>query len=107
VLSREVAQFSNSVSDCLTFGPFPGGNPDYDKQAIGGMIPDTVIFHAAKDDRPALELFSRLSSLMKTRLGHEFPPDFKSHYHLNPGFGGRERIMWLQFGNEVKWNSQP
>jgi hypothetical protein len=106
-LSSEVAQFSNSVSDCFTFGPFPGGgNPEYDEEAMRGMLPDTVIFHAKKDDKAAFQLFSNLSSLFKTKLSYELPSDIKSHYGLPPQIAGKEEVIWLQFGTEVKWNSE-
>jgi hypothetical protein len=38
-----VAQFSNSVFSCFTFGPMLGAyDPDAKKQAIEGMIPDKI-----------------------------------------------------------------
>jgi hypothetical protein len=30
----------------------------------------------------------------------------RSHYALQPKFAGKERVVWLQFGTEVKWNTQ-
>jgi hypothetical protein len=106
-LSSELAQFSNSVSDCFTFGPFPGGgNPEYDKEATRGMVPDTVIFHAKKDDKAAFQLFGNLASLFKTKLSYELPSDIKSHYRLPAQIAGKEEVIWLQFGTEVKWNSE-
>jgi hypothetical protein len=46
-LSSVVAQFSNSASDCFTFGPFIGGNPYIDKLDADGAIPGKIVFHAA------------------------------------------------------------
>lgn len=106
-LSSEVAQFSNSVSDCFTFSPFPGGgNPEYDEEAVKGMVPDTVIFHAKKGDKAALQLFDSLGSLFKMKLSYDLPPNIRSHYSLPAQIAGKERIVWLQFGTEVKWNSE-
>jgi hypothetical protein len=106
-ISGEVAQFSNSVSDCFTFGPFPGGeDPENDQEAIDGMIPDAVVFHADKNDKAAFQLFGNLSSLIKMQRSNKLPPRIASHYQLPPGLAGKERTIWLQFGPEVKWNSQ-
>jgi len=106
-LSSEIAQFSNSVSDCFTFGPFPGGgNPEYDEEANNGMIPDTVIFHAKKQDIAANQLFGSLSSLFKTKLSYELPPKIRVHYSLPAQIAGKEKVIWLQFGTEVKWNNE-
>jgi hypothetical protein len=106
-LASQVAQFSNSVSDCFTFGPFPGGgNPDLDKEALDGMVSDSVVVHITRGDKAALTLFDNLSSLMKTKLNYDFPPTIRSHYVLPPQFAGKERVVWLQFGTEVKWTSQ-
>lgn len=106
-LSSEVAQFSNSVSDCFTFGPFPGGgNPEYDEEAVRGMVADTVVFHAKKDDKAALQLFDNLGSLFKTKLSYDLPSNIKSHYSLPAQLAGKEKIIWLQFGTEVRWNSE-
>jgi len=104
-LSSEVAQFSNSVSDCFTFGPFPGGgNPEYDEEAVRGMVPDTVIFHEAKDDKAAFQLFGSLGSLFKTKLSYDLPSNIKSHYILPSQIAGKEKVIWMQFGSEVEWN---
>jgi len=106
-LASEVAQFSNSVSDCFTFGPFPGGgNPDLDKEALDGMVSDSVIVHITRGDKAEFTLFNNLSNLMKTKLSYDFPPRIRSHYALPSQFAGKERVIWLQFGMEVKWNSQ-
>jgi hypothetical protein len=106
-ISGEVAQFSNSVSDCFTFGPFSGGgNPEYDEEAIRGMVSDTVIFHATKDDKAAFLLFGNLGSLFKTKLSYELPSNIRSHYSLPAQIAGKEKVIWMQFGTEVKWNSE-
>jgi hypothetical protein len=106
-LASLVAQFSNSVSDCFTFGPFPGGgNPDLDKETLDGMVADSVVVHITRGDKAEFALFGNLSSLIKTRLSYKFPANIRSHYALPPQFAGKEQVIWLQFGTEVKWNSQ-
>src|SRR5260370_39416305 len=103
-LSGEVAQFSNSVSDCFTFSG--GGNPESDEEAIRGMVPDTVIFHTKKDDKAAFQLFGNLGSLFKTKLSYELPSNIRLHYSLPPQIAGKEKVIWLQFGTEVRWNGE-
>src|SRR5207247_8245930 len=45
-MASMVAHFSNSVSDCMTFGPMdPEAEPDAEKRASDGMIPDKIVFH--------------------------------------------------------------
>jgi hypothetical protein len=106
-ISVEVAQFSNSVSDCFTFGPFPGGgNPEIDEEAKDGMIADSVIFHADKNDKAAFQLFGQLASLMKMRLSYKLPANIRSHYSLPPTVAGKEQVIWLQFGTNAKWYSE-
>jgi hypothetical protein len=106
-LAGEVAQFSNVVSDCSTFGPFPGAsNPDLEKEASDGMVPDAVVFHADRNDKAALTLFDQLSSLLPLKMSYVPLPNRKTHYSLGPNTKGDETIIWFQFGTDVKWNSE-
>ena len=106
-LASLLAQFSNSASDCFTFGPFPGGgNPDLDKEALDEMVPDSVVVHITKGNKAEFTLFGNLSSLFKTKLSYDFPPDIKSHYALPLKVAGKEQVVWLQFGTDVEWTSQ-
>jgi hypothetical protein len=106
-LSSEVAQFSNSVSDCFTFGPFTfDTDPDHVKESLTGMIPDSVVFHVSRGDKAGLQLAGQLQGLFKIQVNYEPLPNPSSHYRLNPPVAGKEHIVWLQFGTEVQWNSE-
>lgn len=49
-MASMVAQFTNSVSGCFTFGPLePDLSPDIEKRTTDGMIPDRIVFHAARE----------------------------------------------------------
>lgn len=103
-LASTVAQFSNSVSDCFTFGPFPADlDPDYRKEALEGMVPEAIVFHAARDDKAANELFVRLGNLIQLRRSYELPSTLR--YKLPDAIAGKERVVWLQFGSKTRWNS--
>jgi hypothetical protein len=102
-----VAQFTNSVSDCFTFGPMDGGiDPDVGKLASDGMIPGTIVLHAPRDNKAALELFDHLSNLLPLRRSYDMPsPDQLSRMYSVPN-KGHEDLVWLQFGSGVRWNSE-
>jgi hypothetical protein len=102
-LVGEVSQFSNSVSDCFTFGPMPSGyDPEAEKQTTEGMQKGILIFHAAKDDKAALTLFDNLASLIPMQRSYELPR--YRNYRLPPNTGS-PHLIWLQFGPDTKWSS--
>lgn len=106
-LAGEVAQFSNVVSDCSTFGPFPGANnPDLEKETIDGIVPDAVVFHMDRNDKAALILFDQLASVLPLKMSYVPLPNRKTHYSLGPNAKGNETVIWFQFGTDVKWNSE-
>jgi hypothetical protein len=102
-LASVVAQFSNSVSDCSTFGPFPPGDPDWDKATNDGMVPDVILFHATREDKAAEELFIHLGNYIPLQRSYKLLA--KKYYQLPAGVE-HPHIVWLQFGTNVKWNSQ-
>jgi len=54
-MASMIARFSNSVSGCYTFGPMDANSdPDVEQRAKGGMVPDKIVFHAARGN-PAIE----------------------------------------------------
>ena len=104
-LASAFAQFSNSVSDCYTFGPdmLFDLNPDLKKEARTGMVPDAIVFHAARDDKAALQLFDSLSNQIRVVRSYELPakPVYKIRQDLELPI-----TIWLQFGTNVRWNSE-
>ena len=44
-LASVIANFSNSVSTCSTFGPMDAtSNPDVERETMTGMVPDMIVF---------------------------------------------------------------
>ena len=103
-LASAFAQFSVNTSNCPTFGPDElfDRNPDLKGETLNGMVPDAIVFHAARDDRAANELFSRLSNQVKLVRSYNLP---SVHDYQTPA-GGYAHTVWLQFGSQVKWNSE-
>jgi len=100
-LAGTLAQFSNS--DCFTFGPMPLDDPDIERLTLIGMLPNKVIFHAEKGDAAAEKLYGSLSSLIQMKRSYDLPT--KKLYCL-PANVKNEKLVWLQFGSESKWNSE-
>jgi hypothetical protein len=94
-MANMVAQFSNSVSSCNTFGPLETRtNPDVEKETMDGMVPDLIVFHAARNDRAADQLFNGLGNQIQLKRSYEIPAGSPKHF------------VWLQFGTRTKWNSE-
>jgi hypothetical protein len=103
-LASVFAQLSVATSNCATFGPDAplNTNPDLESEAMNGMMPDAIVFHAAHDDRAANELFMRLYNQIKLVRSYKMPN--ATDYQSPPG--GYAHTVWLQFGSQVKWNSE-
>jgi len=97
-----MAQFSNSVTGCFTFGPFmiSDQNPEFEIEANDGMVPDAIVFHADKDDKAAEQLFINLGNQIK--LVRSYKPALRNFQVPTP----QARVIWLQFGTDPKWNSE-
>jgi len=99
------SQLSIQASNCFTFGPDTNTwmNPDLRKEATEGMVPQAIVFHAARDDKAANSLFLRLSNQISMQRSFDLPQ--------NPGYmlpSGLHSLhtMWFQFGSGVEWNSE-
>ena len=102
-LASSLAQLSNSVSGCSTFGPFPSGNPD-GEDVLDGMVPGVIVIHAPRDDRAANQLESNLAN--QIQVGRSFKPPKTPKTRLYQSLHQyRESFIWLQFGTNAKWNS--
>lgn len=94
-IARTVAAFSIETSNCATFGPMLGtDNPDEERETVTGMIPETIVFHARRDDKAANELYVRLSNYLPLKRSFDVPSKSPQNF------------VWLQFGPMVKWNSE-
>lgn len=102
-MASMVAQFSNSVSGCSTFGPEDFElNPDLEKEAMDGMVPDAIVFHAARGDKAADQLFNNLGNQIRLKRSYHIP----SQRNYQSPMQGKERFLWLQFGTKTQWNSE-
>ena len=101
-LASMMAQFSNSVTGCFTFGPLMtfDQNPELEIEATDGMVPDAIVFHADKDDKAAEQLFINLGNQIK--LIRSYKPPTRDFQVPTP----EARVIWLQFGTDPKWNSE-
>jgi hypothetical protein len=102
-----IAQLSNPVSDCFTFGPMDSRmNPDEEKRALDGMVPAEIVFHAAREDKAADQLFNSLGSMVPLKRSYDLPSAAeRTHIYMIPK-AGQESLIWLQFGTNVRWNGQ-
>src|ERR1700686_2669995 len=104
-LASAVAQFSNSVSGCSTFGPFPPGNPDLDEDVLDGMVPGAIVVHAPRDDKAADTLAMHLGNQIQVR--RSFTPSKTPKSRIYQSLHQyTESFIWLQFGTNTKWNSE-
>jgi hypothetical protein len=100
-LADVFANYSNATSNCQGYGPAIGStDPDEIAEATLGMIPDAIVFHAARDDKAANVLFDNLSNRIKLVRRYDLP---KVNQSLRKP---RQHTIWLQFGSAVKWNSE-
>jgi hypothetical protein len=101
-LASVFAQFSIQTDNCPTFGPGLGDfDPDEVSDTNDGMVPDAVVFHAAKGDKAADVLFMNLGNQIRMVRSYDLG---RANYQV-PSGGYKHRI-WLQFGSKVKWNSE-
>lgn len=104
-LASAVAQLSNSVSGCFTFGPTSFGvNPDLDEMTKADMIPNEIVVHVQRGDQAGITLQEQLTSLIQGRLSYT-PPKIPQD-RLYAGTPQDSSLVWLQFGTGVKWNSE-
>jgi len=88
-----IGELARYVSNCAPSGPdVPGYDPDRDREATSGMIPDEIIFHAVRGDGAADGLFNDLRRYLPVRrVYYGTEADIPRHN------------VWLQFGNKADW----
>jgi hypothetical protein len=107
LLASMVAQFSNSVSGCFTFGPFdvePGSLEE--RLALSNMNPDFIICHISEGDRVASDLCGELSAQLMVKESYIIPTEQERERLYSTPAKGKERFVWLQFGTNAQWKSE-
>jgi hypothetical protein len=104
-LASVVAQFSNSVSGCFTIGPVSSEIPDLDDDVMDGMVPGVIVLHAPRDDTAADQLQVHLGNQIQVRRSYKSPRTPKTRLYSSV-HQYKESFIWLQFGTNVKWNSE-
>ena len=90
-----VSQMASMATQCPTYGPMDSNmSPEVREETENGMVDGIVIFHARKGDKAADELYGILGSTLPLRRSYEVPPRVSEHF------------LWLQYGKNVKWNSE-
>lgn len=93
-LAVTVAQLACLGSGCQTFGPDSWDvNPEAEREAVTGMVPEVVVVHIAKDGTGGHALFLALECVIRVKRSYEVQ-------------GNIENFVWLQFGPGTRWNSQ-
>jgi len=106
-MASMVAQFSNSVSGCFTFGPMDSDiDPDVEKRARDEVIPNKIVFHAYRDDKAANQLSTPLGNLIQLQRSYDLPSASERTHLYSIPTAGQEDLIWLQFGTNVRWNEQ-
>jgi hypothetical protein len=101
-----IFDLSRPVSDCSTVGLMNSdSDPDIERRAMDGMVPYKIVFHAERGNKAADRLFYSLASLVQMQRSYDMPSAAdQAHYGVrNPS---QEDFVWLQFGTNVRWNSE-
>jgi hypothetical protein len=94
-LASMVSHLANLATQCQTYGPMDANmSPEVREETEKGMVDGIIIFHARKGDNEADELFGILGSTLPLRRSYEVPPNIPIHF------------LWLQYGMNIKWNSE-
>jgi len=103
-LASEMMQLGGPISGCSPFGPVSADNPELDKEVIDGMVPDAIVVHAVKGEKVADGLFSTLGNQIQLQRSYRLFRNPKERW-ASP-LRDKQRLVWLQFGKNVKWNSE-
>lgn len=100
-LASEIGRLGGMVSGCSGVAPIIAENPELDEDLINGMVSDAIVVHAMKGERAADNLLMTLGDQIKLQRSYRLLP--KGRW-FRPG--QKQRLVWLQFGNNVKWKSE-
>ncbi len=102
-LATMFGTMANVTSGCSTYNaPATSGDPIIDRRVTDGMVDDAIVVHATHDeDKPVNALMTILAGRIKMIRRYDTAP---STYTPPPG--GFKHLIWFQFGNKVKWQSE-
>lgn len=90
-----IRSLANVGANCQVFGPSDTSiDPDLQEATVRGMVAGKIVFHAAKDALGATELYLLFSNYIPLTRSYDIPP------------GAPVNFIWLQFGPDVKWNTE-
>jgi hypothetical protein len=100
-LALMIGNLSVGPSGCSTLGPFDFNvDPIAEKDALGGMVANKIVFHQRADDVPANQLFNNLGNLIQCKRSYVLPSTPLGLLMNSKLF------IWLQFGSDVRWSDQ-
>lgn len=108
-LASVFAQFGNTESECATFGPvISDSEPEPDEELLSGAVPSAIVVHYNENDQVAVASFMRdLQNEIQLKASHRMLKYPEKRYALTPSERWQHvHSIWLQFGNDVKWNSE-
>ena len=103
-LASVFGQLSIQVSNCPTFGPMDPTTQGNEYPAMtDGMVPGKIVMHMERGDLAAMQLANGLGNQIPMTISYKLPP--RGSYPAQTK-SGHVHVVWLQFGPEVKWNSE-
>ena len=79
-------------------------NPDVGTQTTKGMVPGLIVLHAARNNRAANQLFINLGNLIQLKRSYDLPAaSERKRLYQDVDQGD---LVWLQFGTDVRGNSE-
>ena len=77
---------------CVVSGPDnPNFDPEIDRQTIEGMVPDTLLVRAPKNNEQASGVITDLANVFTVKRKYEMPE------------GSPPNMIWFQFGSGSVW----
>ena len=103
-LASVMAQLAGPLSGCSPLGPVSADDPDLDQEVIDGMVTDAIVVHAAKGEKAADKLFTTLGNQIQLKRSYRLLRNPKER--SSSPVQNQQHLVWLQFGKNVKWNSE-
>jgi hypothetical protein len=94
-------QLGGPLTGCAPFAS--EGDSDLDPELLEGDQDDVIKVHAAKDEPAADALMGSLGNEIRLQRTYRM---FKNPEKRWSPYSPQQRVVWLQFGKSVKWNSE-